>query len=147
MASYYISNDMIPTHRTYSDIFNDKECWFGRIQWRLRCAKTTKGRGEYQILYIVRANNNRSINWGFIHYQLLQIYYIYPEGNAQTKKRKLQETMVLQTQNHGESSFLIPDFCSAVSLVGNLMLNLILRLPLLVGSLGIGIPSLGTTSS
>ena len=45
------------------------------------------------------------------------------------------------------SSLLISAFCSEVSLVGNLMLNLILRFPFLEGSFGIGMPSRGTTSS
>ena len=45
------------------------------------------------------------------------------------------------------NSRLMPVFCSEVSLVGNLMLNLILKFPLLEGSLGIGIPSPLTTSS
>ena len=48
---------------------------------------------------------------------------------------------------YGGRSFLIPVFCSDVNVVGNLMLNLILRLPLFEGSLGIGMPSPGTTSS
>uniref|UniRef100_A0A2P2PLI9 Uncharacterized protein n=1 Tax=Rhizophora mucronata TaxID=61149 RepID=A0A2P2PLI9_RHIMU len=40
-----------------------------------------------------------------------------------------------------------PVFCSEVSLLGNLMLNLILKFPFLDGSLGIGIPSPLTISS
>ncbi|PKA47261.1 hypothetical protein AXF42_Ash017206 [Apostasia shenzhenica] len=49
--------------------------------------------------------------------------------------------------SQGANCFLIPAFCSEVNLEGNLILNLILRLPLLVKSLGIGMPSLGTISS
>jgi len=45
------------------------------------------------------------------------------------------------------NSRLMPVFCSDVSLVGNLILNLILKFPFLEGSLGIGIPSPLTTSS
>lgn len=65
-------------------------------------------------------------------------------NNAYNTKAKMEVTL---SHIHGESSFLIPDFCSDVNLVGNLMLNLILRLPLFVGSFGRGIPSLETTSS
>ena len=46
-----------------------------------------------------------------------------------------------------DNNLFMPVFCSEVSLVGNLMLNLILRLPFLEGSFGIGIPSPLTTSS
>jgi hypothetical protein len=42
-------------------------------------------------------------------------------------------------------SLLIPAFCSALTLVGNLISNLIFKIPLFVGSLRIGIPSFGTT--
>ena len=45
------------------------------------------------------------------------------------------------------NNLLMPVFCSEVSLAGNLMLNLILKLPFLEGSLGMGIPSPLTTSS
>ena len=42
---------------------------------------------------------------------------------------------------------LSPALCSGVSLVGNLISNMIFKSPLLPGSLAIGIPSLATTSS
>ncbi len=41
----------------------------------------------------------------------------------------------------------MPDFCSLLNWVGNLMSNLIRRLPLFPGSLAMGIPSLGRTFS
>lgn len=72
-------------------------------------------------------------------------------GIRQTKKTatSLQKYGVLAPTSAYEdvNRRLIPAFCSEVSLLGNLMLNLIRRFPFLVGSFGIGIPSPLTTSS
>lgn len=77
--------------------------------------------------------------------QLTSEYTLDSAMHRQAKKKKGEGGAVLAPQE--PSSLLISAFCSEVSLVGNLMLNLILRFPFLEESFGIGIPSLGTTSS